>query len=158
MNLKEILSSIEITCPENISIIEWDELIQKSDIVNLRNILKKYFSNVSVNDIDKINDIALTIKNELQILSSRLSSYKSLVSNFDILSPVTELILTCNNMNIPLLGWIIGLYLKYNMPQIWDSLELNPNLEEIKKIITSIGTLKNPRIVTLYKIKNNITK
>ena len=100
----------------------------------------------------------MTIKNELQILSSRLSSYKSLVSNFDILSPVTELILTCNNMNIPLLGWIIGLYLKYNMPQIWDSLELNPNLEEIKKIITSIGTLKNPRIVTLYKIKNNITK
>ena len=36
LNLKEILSSIEITCPENISIIEWDELIQKSDIVNLK--------------------------------------------------------------------------------------------------------------------------
>jgi hypothetical protein len=98
-NLDVILKSIEIDIPENMSVFEWNSIIENTDILNLRKILKKYFQKASIADIDDIQNIGNNIAKELQSIKSTLKKYDFLISKIDILSVFIEIGLNINEVD-----------------------------------------------------------
>ena len=94
LNLDKILTNIKIECPDNISIIKLCNIVDQSNVKELRESIKKYFPNISIEDVNRIYDLAVKLGKEIEIVGRRLNNYETIVNRFDLLSAVTEAVLT----------------------------------------------------------------
>lgn len=153
--LDKILEDIEITCPQDISVVEWAKVVDTEDVKQIRRILTKACSDCSLNDSAGLRKSAQRLAELTEQYTKRRDFDKKLIERLDLIGIFIEAIVSQKEWPSPM-GWLIGVAVKNSAPILWDKISHYGLLSEAQDILRSVGTLTNVNAVRLHRVRSKI--
>lgn len=148
-----VLKEISITCPKDIDAVDWANTIDKSEIHQLRIILKKAFKGCTAKDLPKMQDVAKKLAHQTEQYSSRSEKIDMLVDKLDILGATTETLFLSSDFSLPFAGWALGTLIKNGSPLLWEQISKYHLVREAQTILEGILTFSSFNAVRLHKTR-----